>query len=317
MIMKRYGDLYDKICDIENIKLAHKNARKKKTHYKEVKEVDKDVDYYCNEIRDMLISKSFKNSPYEIFIKNDKGKRREIYKLPYYPDRIIHHAIVQVVEPIWKKTLITDTYQSIKGRGLHRAIRKIQRNVRMSDEKLYYLKMDINKYYPSIQNDKLKQVIRRKIKCKDTLQLMDEIVDSTIGVPIGNYLSQYFGNIYLSSVDHEAKEKYRIKNYYRYCDDIVMIHSSKKMLHIMRVYTEIKLRKYRLTIKGNYCIRPIDEGLDFLGVVLHSKYSLIRKKIKYNCIFKIKNGCSRGVVASYNGWLLMCDSYNLRKKYNI
>jgi hypothetical protein len=265
----------------------------------------------------MLISKSFKNSPYEIFIKNDKGKRREIYKLPYYPDRIIHHAIVQVVELIWKKTLITDTYQSIKGRGLHRAIRKIQRNVRMSDEKLHYLKMDINKYYPSIQNDKLKQVIRRKIKCKDTLQLMDEIVDSTIGVPIGNYLSQYFGNIYLSSVDHEVKEKYRIKNYYRYCDDIVMIHSSKKMLHIMRVYTEIKLRKYGLTIKGNYCIRPIDEGLDFLGVVIYSKYSLIRKKIKYNCVFKVKNGCSRGVIASYNGWLLMCDSYNLRKKYNI
>ena len=74
--MKRYGNLFDKICDIENIKLAHKNARKKKTHYKEVKEVDKDVDYYCNEIRNMLISKSFKNSPYEIFIKNDKGKKK-------------------------------------------------------------------------------------------------------------------------------------------------------------------------------------------------------------------------------------------------
>ena len=152
----------------------------------------------------MLVNKTFKNSKYETFIKNDKGKRREIYKLPYYPDRIIHHAIVQVVEPIWKKTLIADTYQSIKGRGLHKAIRKIQRNVRMSDKKLYYLKMDINKYYPSIQNDKLMQLIRRKIKCKDTPQLIDEIVDSTIGVPIGNYLTQYFGNIYLNSVNHEV-----------------------------------------------------------------------------------------------------------------
>jgi hypothetical protein len=224
---------------------------------------------------------------------------------------------VQVVEPIWKKTLIADTYQSIKGRGLHKAIRKIQRNVRVSDKKLYYLKMDINKYYPSIQNDKLKQVIRRKIKCVDTLQLMDEIIDSTLGVPIGNYLSQYFGNIYLSSVDHEVKEKYGIKYYYRYCDDIVMIHSSKKILHMMRVYTEIVLRKYGLVLKANYCVRPLNEGLDFLGVVIYHKYSLIRKKIKYNCILKVKNGCSVGVIASYNGWLLMCDSYNLRKKYNI
>lgn len=96
-----------------------------------------------------------------------------------------------------------------------------------------------------------------------------------------------------------------------------MIHSSKETLHMMRVYTEIVLRKYGLVIKANHCIRPIDEGLDFLGVVIYCKYSLIRKKIKYNCIFKVKNGCSKGVIASYNGWLLMCDSYNLRKKYNI
>ena len=77
--MKRYGNLFDKICDIENIKLAHKNARKKKTHYREVKEVDKDVDYYCNEIRNMLISKSFKNSPYEIFIKRMIKEKEERY----------------------------------------------------------------------------------------------------------------------------------------------------------------------------------------------------------------------------------------------
>ena len=123
-----------------------------------------------------------------------------------------------------------------------------------------------------------------------------------------------------AGVNIENKQEYtnEDKKYiFSQVTEFIMSHSSKKMLHIMIVYTEIKLRKYGLTIKGNYCIRPIDEGLDFLGVVIHSKYSLIRKKIKYNCIFKIKNGCSRGVVASYNGWLLMCDSYNLRKKYNI
>ena len=94
-----------------------------------------------------------------------------------------------------------ETWFSRVGRGLHKAIRKIQRNVRMSDKKLYYLKMDISKYYPSINNDKLKSVVRRKIKCVGTLWLIDEMIDSITGVPIGNYLSQYFGNIYLSSVD--------------------------------------------------------------------------------------------------------------------
>jgi hypothetical protein len=86
--MKRIGNLYHKIYDIENIKLAHKNARKNKTHYTEVKEVDSNIEYYCQEISDMLKSKKFVNGEYTIFIKNDKGKEREIYKLPYYPYRL-------------------------------------------------------------------------------------------------------------------------------------------------------------------------------------------------------------------------------------
>ena len=110
--MKRIGNLYHLIYDIENIKLAHENARKGKAHYKEVKLVDSDVDYYCNLIHEMLVNKTFVNSPYEVFTKVDKGKEREIYKLPYFPDRIVHHAILQVLEPIWKKTFINNTYQS-------------------------------------------------------------------------------------------------------------------------------------------------------------------------------------------------------------
>ena len=123
--MKRIGNLYHKIHDIENIKLAHKNARKGKTHYTEVKEVDNNIDYYCNLILVMLVNKTFKNSKYETFIKNDKGKDRTIYKLPYFPDRIIHHAILQVLEPIWKKTFIKNTHQSIKCRGVHNAKRDV------------------------------------------------------------------------------------------------------------------------------------------------------------------------------------------------
>lgn len=315
--MKRYGNLFNSICDIENIKLAHKNARKKKTHYKEVKQVDSDVDYYCNQIRQMLIDKTFVNSPYEIFTKKDKGKTREIYKLPYFPDRIIHHAIVQVVERIWKNTLITDTYQSIKGRGLHKAIKKIKYRLHTSDEPLYYLKLDIKKYYPSINNNKLKETIRNKIKCKDTLWLLDIIIDSTVGVPIGNYLSQYFGNLYVSKIDHEMKETYRLKDYYRYCDDIVAIHRNKSVLHKVKSTVRYRLQDLDLELKTSYCVRPIDEGLDFLGVVMYNKHTLIRKKIKLNYALRLREEYNLRVIASYNGWLLMCNSYNLRNKYEI
>ena len=101
--MKRIGNLYDKIYDIDNIREAHRNARKRKTHYKEVKEVDADVDKHCYEIQAMLRDKTFVNGQYEVFKKIENGKEREIYKLPYFPDRIVHHAIMQVLEPIWKK----------------------------------------------------------------------------------------------------------------------------------------------------------------------------------------------------------------------
>ncbi len=127
--MKRYGNLFEKIVDIDNIKLAHKNARKGKSGYKDVQVVNADIDRFCKNIQELLISKKFNTAEYVMFTKNDKGKIREIYKLPYYPDRIIQHAIMQVVEPIWKKTLITDTYQSIKGRGVHKVLPKIKKAV--------------------------------------------------------------------------------------------------------------------------------------------------------------------------------------------
>ena len=137
--MKRVGNLYHKIYDIDNIKLAHKNARKGKTHYVEVIEVDNNIEYYCNLLQETLKNRTFQNSPYEVFIKQDKNKTRTIYKLPYFPDRILHHAILQVLEPIWKKTFIKNTYQSIKGRGVHRAKRDLDKeDLRTNEMRVSY-----------------------------------------------------------------------------------------------------------------------------------------------------------------------------------
>ena len=307
--MKRVGNVYDKIYDIDNIREAHRNARKRKTHYKEVKEVDADVDKYCYEIQAMLRDKTFVNGQYEVFKKIEKGKEREIYKLPYFPDRIVHHAIMQVLEPIWKKTLIADTYQSIKGRGIHKAKNKIQPLLRKYKIQ-YALKMDIKKFYPSIDNEILKQILRKKLKCKDTLWLLDTIVDSTQGVPIGNYLSQYFGNLYLTYVDHEVKEKLGVRYYFRYCDDIVVLGNSKERLHSIRVDVTNRVAKLKLMLKGNYQVQRIDDrGLDFLGYRMFHRYTLLRTRIANG----LKSADRIESLASYNGWVVSSSGYNLAK----
>jgi len=325
--MKRYNNLYEKIFELENIKLAHKNARKGKTHYSEVKMVDADPDRYFEEIHEILKNKTFKNAEYRMFIKIDKGKRREIFKLPYFPDRIIQHAIMIILEPIWMSTLITDTYSSLKDRGIHKGVKRIKKALKDRDNTKYCLKMDVKKFYPSIDHDILKNIIRRKIKDKDLLWILDVIIDSSAGVPIGNYLSQYFGNLYLSSLDHWLKEEKKCQYVFRYCDDICILDSDKKHLSNLReeisVYLEDKLK---LTLKENWQVFPVAvRGIDFLGYRFFHDYTLLRKgtatrfkrrlkSIKKNHKILTPINILSGVM-SYTGWMKYADCYRLQNKY--
>ena len=324
--MRRYNNLYEKIYNIDNIRLAHKNARKGKKHYSEVNMVDNNPEYYFQQVYDMLKNKTFKNSKYYIFKLMDNGKEREIFKLPYFPDRIIHHCIMQILEPIWKKTLIRDTYSSIKGRGLHDGVRRIKKALKDKQGTKYCMKLDIKKFYPSINHEVLKQIIHHKIKCQNTLWLLDEIIDSTCGVPIGNYLSQYFGNIYLSGLDHFIKEKYQIKYYFRYCDDIVILSESKtklwEVLYAIKNYCKLLI----LSIKENYQIFPTNiRGVDFLGYRFFHDFTLLRKSIAIRFKNKIKNikknhyemsktNIINGIM-SYYGWTKHGDCKQLFDKY--
>ena len=312
--MKRYGNLYEKIYDINNLRLAHLNARRGKTHYAEVKKVDKDTDKYLLKLQEILKAETFKNSKYNIFEKVDKGKQRTIYVLPYFPDRILHHAIMQVLEPIWKKVLIRDTYQSIKGRGTSDARRRVRKGIKSGKAK-YCLKFDIKKYYPSINNNVLMMLIKKKIKCQKTLKLLSEIIYSSKGVPIGNYLSQYFGNLYLTYFDHYVKENLRVKRYFRYCDDIVILENFKKKLHrTFKSITNYLKKNLQLVIKRNYQIFPVNaRGIDFCGYRFFEKITLLRTSIvkrfkkKIRCIEKNYNNMTRiailSGIASYWGWL--------------
>ena len=331
--MKRYGHLYEQICDMENLKLAHKMARKGKGWYKEVKMVNADEEKYLKHLQDMLISKTYQTSEYKTFIKNDGRKTREIYKLPYFPDRICQWAILLVIEPILLRNFTTDTYSAIPGRGIHGALHKLEKAVRTDVAGCQYcFKFDIKKYYPSIDHNILKAKFRRLFKDENLLWLLDEIIDSTpgdVGIPIGNFISQYAGNFYLSGFDHWIKEEKRVKHYFRYMDDIVIFASSKAELQSLHEEIAVYLAdNLKLSIKENWQIFPtFVRGVDFVGYRVFLDFTLLRKttclqfKRKMNCIRKKlaagkeMNRRGWGAINSYRGWLIHCDCYRLAQTY--
>lgn len=224
--MKRKGFLYERICSMPNLLLASYNAGKGKRKRDEVVKFEADLDANLLQLQQELQSRTYATSKYDVFIKHEP-KRREIYKLPFR-DRVVQWAILQVLEPIWVPTFTSDTYACIKGRGIHSLLHKLRKDMRTNpDGTRYCLKLDIRKFYPSIDHATLKKVVRQKIKDPDLLWLLDGIIDSADGVPIGNYISQYFANLYLSELDHRLKEFIGVKYYYRYADDIVVLSDSK------------------------------------------------------------------------------------------
>lgn len=309
------------IYNMDNIRLAHRNAQKGKQHYSEVCMVNQNPDKFLTSIHQTLKYKTFANSPYECFIKEEKGKKREIFKLPYYPDRIIHHAIMQILEPIWMDVYIRDTYASMKGRGIHDGARRLSEFLKDTRNTQYCLKLDVRKFYPSIDHDILKGIVRRKIKCRDTLWLLDRIIDSASGVPIGNYLSQHLANLYLAYFDHWAKENRHIRYYARYCDDIVALDSSKERLHEhFHAIQEYLKTNLKLEVKDNWQIFPIDaRGIDFLGYRFwHNRRIKVRKRIALAFCRKADQMAKRPIrktdanmLMSYYGWFSFTGKRNL------
>jgi len=258
--------------------------------------------------------RQYRTSEYTTF-KVYEPKERDVFRLPYYPDRIVHHAIMNVLEPIFISCLTKDTYSCIKGRGIHAAAKSIQKYLSKEDTQ-YCLKFDIRKFYPSINHDILKGMLMRKIKDNDLLWLLDEIIDSADGIPIGNYLSQHFANFYLSTFDHWIKEIKGVKYYSRYADDIVILSDNKEYLH--SIFYEIKEYlnvNLKLTIKDNYQVFPVSSrGIDFVGYKFYHTHTLLRKGIKKRFARSANKNKNSLSIPSYMGWAKHCNSKNLLKK---
>ncbi len=238
-------------------------------------------------------------------------------------DRIVQHAIMNYLEPIFRETFILDTYSSIKYRGIHLGLNRVKQALRKGNYK-YCLKLDIHKCYPSLDKEILKNKLARKFKDDDLLWLLFKIIDSCEhGIPIGNYTSQYFNNFYFSDFDHWIKETKGIKPYFRYCDDIVILAETKEELHSIINEIIIKINELHIKIKDNWQIFPIkDRGIDFLGYIIKPDYVKIRKRTKINFINKVSklnidNLSNRdvNVLGSYWGILKHADCRHLWFKY--
>ena len=297
--------------------------------------VDANEDYYLIQIQNMLMWKTYTVAPgdYRMFKKIDKGKEREIFKLDYFPHRIIQHALMNVIENILLNTFISNTFSSIPKRGIHLALKRMDKDIKSNEQGTKYcLKMDVKKFYPNINQEICKKMFRKKFKDSDLLWLIGIIIDSMDGdkgIAIGSLFSQWAGNFYLSYFDHWLKEIKGVKYYYRYCDDLVILHGDKDFLHRLRVdIQEYLLSNLDLELKSDWQVFPTKvRGIDFVGYRHFVDYVLLRKSTAKNMKCKLRKllkKCVRGgklthgewcSVNSYKGWLVWANCYNLHMKY--
>jgi retron-type reverse transcriptase len=314
--MKRIGNLFERIASLENLQLADERARKGKLRQYGVRMHDLRRDDNLAILREQLLAGTFRTSDYTTF-KVYEPKEREVFRLPYFPDRIAHHAIMNVLETIFMAHFTADTYSCVKGRGIHGAFRAVRRALRDEAGTQYCLKLDIKKFYPSIRHNILKGQLRRKFKDERLLWLLDEIIDSAPGIPIGNYLSQYFANFYLTGLDHWLKQEKKVRYYFRYADDLVILAPDKASLH--QLLDEIRIylaERLMLEVKGNYQVFPVKaRGIDFIGYVFRHTHIRIRKSIKKNFARAMAaTKPSMATAASYYGWACHADSNHLLNK---
>jgi RNA-directed DNA polymerase len=320
--MKRHGNLFEQIADPANIHRAYCKARRGRRWQNTVKTFERNLDQNLDRIRDSLIDKTFKTSNYREKIIHEP-KTRTIYILPFYPDRIVQHAAMAVIAPIWDRMFIHDSYACRENKGMHLASKRVMRFMQSAK---YCLHCDISKFYPTIDHDILYDLIQHKIKCKDTLWLLRDIIYSFPGgknAPIGNLTSQWFGNLYMDELDQWVKNYWKIKHYVRYCDDFIVFCDDKSFLHTLRDQI-CEFLKTRLSLTFSKAeIYPVSTGVEFVGYRHFGDHVLLRKsttkRIKkriQSLPGRMKSGQitldqMRSSVASTEGWLKWANTHNL------
>lgn len=288
---KTYNNLYPEIYSFENLHAAYLRARRGKRDRIEVQRFELDLEGNLIQLQNELIWGTYKTGQYRIFTISEP-KERIVAALPFR-DRVLQHALVGVIEPLWERRFIADSYACRPGKGTHKGADRAQamlRKVKREHGKVYVLKADIAKYFYSIDHGILKSLVRHRIACKKTLALIDAIIDSTaiqagqspVGLPIGNLTSQLCANIYLHELDEFVKHCLRERYYMRYMDDFCVAHHDKAHLQCVRALIEQFLwQRLRLKTNAKTQVFPVGvrhgRAMDFLGYRIWTTHRRIRK----------------------------------------
>lgn len=294
--MKRHGNLWPELVDFRNLLNAARNAARGKRRSANVARFGFDLENRLIRLHDELASHTYQPGAYRTF-EIFEPKRRMISAAPFR-DRVVHHALCNVLEPIFERTFVFDSYACRKGKGTHAAVDRFQHFARRSR---YVLKCDLRKFFPSVDHDALKQVVVHKIKDRDVLRLVNRIIDASNaqepvdswfpgddlvtaserrrGIPIGNQTSQFFANVLLNPFDHFVTEQLGGSGYVRYVDDFAIFGDDKSQLADMRDRCREHLARYRLRLHpAKSIISRTVEGTRFLGFRVFPTHRLLPRE---------------------------------------
>ena len=326
--MKRYGNLFDNIVDFQNLILGHHRASLGKKHKNYVHEFNLDLEENLLQMQTELINEEYIWGDYYTFEVQDSKKR--IISAPVFRDRIVHHALCNIIEPIFDKTFIDNSFACRKGKGTLAGVKAYEKIINTNSNLKYVLKCDIQKYFASINHELLFRLILKKLKDKRLIKLLQALIftGADKGIPIGNLTSQLFANIYLSQLDHYLTEELKVKHYLRYMDDFLVVHENKDYLREIRkkiavfVTTELELTLH----PNKQHISTIDNGLTWLGYrvfrhgykrvrtanVVRFRRRLKKMDVDYNH-GQIKQSNVHASISSWIGLSKHANAYNLSK----
>jgi len=328
--MKTDKNIYLEIYSMENLILAWKKAKKGKTKKDCVIEFEKSLGANLRVLHDELKNQTYKPKPLKTFILRDP-KTRKISK-SHFRDRIVHHALVNILEQIFNKTFIYDSCANRRGKGNLFAIKRFEKFQRKATcnltSKAYCLKADVKHYFQEVSHKILLEIIKRKVSDEKVLWLVKRILENNVsddkkekGMPLGNLTSQFFANIYLNELDYFVKQELKAKYYIRYVDDFIALHSSKGQLEMCK--NEIsKFLKENLNLElhpDKSKIICLSRGVDFVGFRNFYHFKLLRKRNVRKMLLQIKNYKNKKIsedelfqiFQGWNGYAKWANMYKL------
>lgn len=326
---KTTNNLWQKINSWDNLHDSYIAARTGHRFKHEVMEFHADLEVNLTNIHNHLTYMTWEPGPYRQFWVYDPKSR--LISAPPFCDRVVHHALVDIVEPLFERKMVHHSYACRKGKGIHSAVSNVQKQLRIAQRnwgRVYVLQADISKYFPSINHGVLLHEISRTIRDKDVLWLCTKIIRRSgydgCGVPVGALTSQLFANVYLTALDHKIKDDWGIKHYTRYMDDFIIIGKSKQELwHLLAEIESYLTLKLRLRLNPKTAIYPVSSNMvDFAGYRICATHMLPRKRntkrtrkafkkmAKDYCNGKIGLDFIAPRVASFLGYTKHCQAFN-------